>query len=85
MDVNIANNSDAEIKELLRELFDELYSGDKGADINKVMLYTPLIQMYQSELSGRQVERTTGLALRIAGFGLAVSFVSLIVVFTGRG
>ena len=62
MDVNIANNSDAEIKELLRELFDELYSGDKGADINKVMLYTPLIQMYQSELSGRQVERTTGLA-----------------------
>ena len=60
-----------------------MFTVAKGkADINSVMLYSPLIQMVSNELTGRFVKRTTRAALAIACLSLLVSLVALYVAFT---
>ena len=85
MDTNFAKNTDAEIKSNIQEWSDSMFTHTKkGADINSVMLYTPLIQMAQNELTSRFVKRTTATAIGVAVLSLLVSALSLGVVLTGR-
>lgn len=55
-----------------------------AADISSAMLYTPLIQMAQNELTSRFVKRTTATAVGIAVPSLLVSWLSLDVVLVSE-
>ncbi len=85
MDTNFAKNTDAEIKSKIQEWSDSMFTHTKkGADINSVMLYTPLIQMAQNELTGRLVKRTTMTAIGVAALSLIVSGISLAVALSDK-
>ena len=68
------------IRQQMREFEKKMFTAtEEGADINSVMLYSPLIQMLNNELTGRFVKRTTLLALGIACLSLVVSSVAFYV------
>ena len=81
MNRDLSKNSDDMIKKQIEEWVDGMFTGKKGggANPNTVMLYSPLIQWAQSELTSRYVKRTTWLALCIGGLALLVSLTALLV------
>ena len=73
--------SDREIQEKIEEWSDSMFTHteDNKADINSVMLYTPLIQLAQNELTSRYIKKTTLIAMGMSSLALAVSLTALIV------
>ena len=70
---------DKEIEDSIKEYSEEIFKSKAG--INTVMRFSPLIQLGQTELQGRQTKRVTCLSiivsivsLFIAGTALYVSF-----------
>lgn len=77
---NFQTQSDETIKAKMQEWTDLMFNVPDGkANPNSVLLYSPLIQMLGSELSGRYVKRTTNVALGVAALSLIVSCVALYV------
>ena len=80
MDVDFSRNSDAVMNNQVKEWICEMFTAkENGADINQVMLYAPLIQVAQNELTSRFVKKTTRIAMRISVLALAISFTALVV------
>lgn len=80
MNIDFTKETNKVIRQQMREFESEMFTANKGkADINSVMLYSPLIQMLNNELTGRFVKRTTLVALGIACLSLVVSSVALYV------
>ena len=78
MDIDFSKNSDDEIQKQLIEWSQSMFTSTaKGADINSVMLYTPLIQLAQNELTTRFVRKTTRIAISIGVLSLAISLTQL--------
>jgi hypothetical protein len=73
---DISRANDKDLKELISEWSTAMFKGRKGggADVNTVMLYSPLIQLANAELTNRFVKRTTLIALVVAALALGVSF-----------
>ena len=70
MKTDIAEATGKEIRQQMSDLQNKMFTAAKGkADINSVMLYSPIIQMLSNELTGRFVKRTTWTALGIACLG----------------
>ena len=83
MKIDIAKEPDKEIRNEIREIQNKIFTAAGGkADINSVMLYSPVIQMLSNELTGRFIKRTTRLALGVAFLSLAVSAAALYVSYT---
>lgn len=79
MDYDFSKNSVEEITNRLKEMYDAMFTHtEKGADINSVMLYTPLIQLAQNELTSRFVKKTTSIAIGISVVALVTSFTALV-------
>ena len=75
-----SGQSDKEIKKKIKEWSEAMFSHtDKGADINAVMLYMPLIQLGQNELSSRFIKRSTITILMIAVLSLGISLTALLI------
>jgi hypothetical protein len=80
MDNDFSKNSDKEIKEKMAQWSDSMFTRTaQGADINSVMLFTPLIQLAQNELTSRYMKRTTLIAIGISSVALVVSLTALLV------
>ena len=80
MSTDFTKEPDKEIRQEMRKLIKKCFTDAGGkADINSVMLYSPIIQMFGNELTGRFIKRTTGLALGIACLSLIVSLAALYV------
>ena len=83
MNIDSTKEPDKVIRQHIREYEQAMFTAAKGkADINSVMLYSPLIQMLSNELTGRFVKRTTLLALGVACLSLVVSSVAFYVSYT---
>jgi len=75
-----SGQSDKEIKKKIKDWSAAMFSHtDKGADINAVMLYMPLIQLGQNELTSRFVKRSTIAILIIAVLSLGISLTALLI------
>ena len=73
--------SDKAIKEKISEWTNDMFTRtDKGADINSILLYTPLISLGQNELTGRFVKRSTRIAIGISFVALMISLLALLIV-----
>ena len=78
---DFSKNTDTEVKSKIQEWSEAMFTATKkGADINAVMLYTPLIQMARNEMTSRFVKRTTKLVIGVAILSQAASSASLLVV-----
>ncbi len=76
----MTQSSDKEIRAKIKEWSERMFNSDGGsADINSVMLYTPLIQLAQNELTTRYTKTTTFIAMVLSGLALAVSATALVV------
>ena len=83
MDIDFTTNSNKQLRRQLIEWSEAMFTAKKGkADINSVMLYSPLIQMVSNELTGRFVKLTTWIAMGVAVLSLLVSLVALYVAST---
>ena len=83
MKIDFTKDTAKVIRQQIREFEQEMFTAAKGkADINSVMLYSPLIQMLSNELTSRFVKRTTLLAMGIASLSLVVSLVAFYVSYT---
>ena len=77
---DFSKNTDEDLQKLITEWSLSMFTRtEKGADINSVMLYQPLIQLAQNELTGRFVKKTTRIAIGIGALSLAISFTALVV------
>ena len=77
MTTNFSKMTSAILKENIEKWSKEMFAPEKGADINTVLTYTPLIQAAQNELTGRFVKTTTTVAIGIAVLSLVISAASL--------
>jgi len=80
IDVNFPSGlSDKDIKKKIKEWSSAMFKHtEKGADINAVMLYTPLIQLGLNELSTRFVKRSTRAILFFSILALGISLTALL-------
>jgi len=79
MNNDFSKNTDKEINNKIAEWSNAMFTEtEKGADINSIMRYTPLIQLAQNELNGRYVKITTRLTIAISTFALIISIVALL-------
>ncbi len=67
--------SDAELEKALHEYSLEIFSSQ--GNINKVMLYSPLIQLGQNELQGRQTKRATRLSIGASSLSIVIALLAL--------
>jgi len=77
---NFSKMSGKEIREMQQEWSTAMFTATKaGADINSVMLYTPLIQGCQNELMGRFIKKSTWALIFVGILTLAVSTGALVI------
>ena len=69
-----------EIKERVKEWSDSMFTHtENSADINSVLLDTPLIQMAQNELTSRYIKKTTLIEIGFSSVALGSSLTALLV------
>ena len=78
---DLSKNSDKLIKVKVQEWVDKMFTFTKDgeANINSVMLYTPLNQWANNELTSRYIKRTNRIAIGISVLVLVVALAALVV------
>lgn len=81
MSFDIGSMTDKAIKAKVIEWTASMFTeeGNAGANINTIMKYVPMIQLYNAELSSRSMRRTTNIALAVSALSLIVSSTALVV------
>jgi hypothetical protein len=67
--------NDDELEKAILEYSIEIFN--KQGNINAVMLYSPLIQLGQNELQGRQTKRATRLSVGASLLSIIIAFLAL--------
>ncbi|MFP6712634.1 MAG: hypothetical protein VB913_13155 [Rhodospirillales bacterium] len=77
----IAKMSDQQLDEKAEEWAAEMFTHtkDEKADINSVMLYSPLLQLIANEQTGRFVKKIYAITLIISVLALVVSITSVLI------